>query len=245
MIFSEGLHLKGLTLGAFFALLSAGLVPVSAEPRPENCVDIYKHGRILNQSLEMRLEEKVHQLRIPKDYSNWSTSRREGDVFPNKLILMNYETFEPFARFSWQQKGDPVQLTNISVMIDDEIPLDQLLLINLSYRFWLRDDAFSFLEIVPSDFGLSEVLVDERVRSRAILYDGIFIDGNRFDDIDTVIMCDGSESRNRSGRCKHYFRSHGIDVGLGYDRRNFEIWKKIQENIDYFVGCIAVPGIEQ
>lgn len=229
-----------LSLG--FCLALSAFPAESQDRADQGCDRYFKDGPVVEQTLFMHQEGARHRLRVPLAYLEDPWDRVQGGVHEAQLFRVTTDGFEPVTR---KQSSMMMRAGNhgfYSFLLQDLIPLEDLL--DLELRLWARDKekAFPDFETSPRRYfqevdrgnGLAQMVPVAGI----VAFRDMFVASAEDGRLDATFTC-YQIGAVAFPSCYENTRIQGIDVQISYRRTELVHWKRLEQQVAAFVGCVT------
>lgn len=199
-------------------------------PQPSACV--HPGEELIQQYLEMDLEGRTVPLMVPKRFTEDAADRVQGAIHGAQLFAMDTTTFEPVTRRETGDRMRQGRIEYLRLLLSDIIDLDRLLRAKFKGFNPTEHDAYTKgFEFKPHESGLDLVVGENAPIDKAIFYLG--------PKDSPVLVAQCSKRNTKFQLCALFFETHGLEVKMTIDKREFARWKEIKAGVDRFLACIT------
>ena len=226
--------MHGVTVSTLSLCVGIAAGAAQADDRPDVCRLFEPAAEYVEQIIDMQLEKVEHRLRIPKIYFDDPWDRVNGERYTSQLISVAVDDFAPVYR--------PMTLTYNKVgrrdgyfhfLIGDHVAFKELLEIQFQYAAPSSDSTAAEAVRASSDFGLTAL-----VPAEGRLYRDLYV-GGKSEIGNLSILVYNRPEYSPFPQCKHYTRTHDMDVIISYDRQLLPRWSDLETKVASFIGCAA------
>ena len=226
---------------AFFTILGAQVADASAR----DVCQFFGKSEMIAQNIYMQQENITQQILVPKIYFEDMIDLTNNSTHMAQLFSVMMDDFQPVYR---SQTAELIRDRNLSFMtfvLHDFVPLDQLLYISASLTYAGQgrnsnnyvefEDRFGLLSVVPKYY---QTTSNDRLNREELL-----IARDEYSNIISVITCRNKVGPVKFPSCDQDISVHGFDVRVNYQKEYLWRWRNILSDISDFIECAKVTHL--